>query len=36
MFFATFLNIIFIPILYVLVRTLIPGKRGGTEATAHA
>ena len=26
MFFATFLNVIFIPILYVLVRTLIPGK----------
>jgi HAE1 family hydrophobic/amphiphilic exporter-1 len=26
MFFATFLNILFIPILYVLVRTLIPGK----------
>ena len=36
MFFATFLNIIFIPILYVLVRTLIPGKRSGTGATAHA
>ena len=34
MFFATFLNIIFIPILYVLVRTLIPGKRG-TEVAAH-
>ena len=27
MLFATFLNIIFIPILYVLVRTLIPGGR---------
>jgi hydrophobic/amphiphilic exporter-1 (mainly G- bacteria), HAE1 family len=27
MFFATFLNILFIPILYVLVRTLIPGGR---------
>jgi HAE1 family hydrophobic/amphiphilic exporter-1 len=36
MFFATFLNILFIPILYVLVRTLIPGKRGGTEVAAHA
>ena len=36
MFFATFLNIIFIPILYVIVRTLIPGKRGGTEVAAHA
>ena len=37
MFFATFLNIIFIPILYVLVRTLIPGQaRRAREATAHA
>jgi len=36
MLFATFLNIIFIPILYVLVRTLIPGKRGGAQVTAHA
>jgi HAE1 family hydrophobic/amphiphilic exporter-1 len=36
MFFATFLNVVFIPILYVLVRTLIPGKRGGTEVAAHA
>jgi len=36
MFFATFLNIIFIPILYVLVRTLIPGKRTGREAAIHA
>ncbi len=35
MFFATFLNIIFIPILYVLVRTLIPGKRGGAEVAVH-
>jgi HAE1 family hydrophobic/amphiphilic exporter-1 len=26
MFFATFLNILFIPILYVLVRTVSPGK----------
>ncbi len=34
MLFATFLNVLFIPILYVLVRTLIPGKR--EEATAHA
>jgi HAE1 family hydrophobic/amphiphilic exporter-1 len=33
MFFATFLNILFIPILYVLVRTLIPGK---TTVPAHA
>ena len=32
MFFATFLNIMFIPILYVLVRTLIPGKRGDEAA----
>jgi HAE1 family hydrophobic/amphiphilic exporter-1 len=37
MFFATFLNIIFIPILYVLVRTLIPGgQRGAGEAPASA
>ena len=35
MFFATFLNIIFIPILYVLVRTLIPGA-SRSEAKAHA
>jgi HAE1 family hydrophobic/amphiphilic exporter-1 len=34
MLFATFLNIIFIPILYVLVRTLIPGTR--KEGAAHA
>ena len=36
MLFATFLNITFIPIFYVLVRTLIPGRRQGEEATAHA
>jgi HAE1 family hydrophobic/amphiphilic exporter-1 len=37
MFFATFLNILFIPILYVLVRTLFPGgRRDGAEAAAHA
>ena len=36
MFFATFLNLIFIPILYVLVRTLIPGGRRREEASAHA
>jgi HAE1 family hydrophobic/amphiphilic exporter-1 len=37
MFFATFLNIIFIPILYVIVRTLIPGgRRDRDEVTAHA
>jgi HAE1 family hydrophobic/amphiphilic exporter-1 len=37
MFFATFLNVIFIPILYVIVRTIVPGGRRGpdTEA-AHA
>jgi HAE1 family hydrophobic/amphiphilic exporter-1 len=29
MLFATFLNILFIPILYVLVRTAIPGRRAG-------
>jgi HAE1 family hydrophobic/amphiphilic exporter-1 len=35
MIFATFLNIMFIPILYVLVRTLIPGrKQEGTAAHA--
>jgi len=27
MLFATFLNIVFIPILYVIVRSLIPGRR---------
>jgi len=30
--FATFLNILFIPILYVLVRTLVPGGRRVTAA----
>ena len=36
MMFATFLNIVFIPVLYVLVRTVIPGRSsGGTEAPAH-
>jgi HAE1 family hydrophobic/amphiphilic exporter-1 len=35
MLFSTFLNIMFIPILYVIVRTLIPGKPGRAEA-AHA
>jgi HAE1 family hydrophobic/amphiphilic exporter-1 len=35
MLFATFLNIIFIPILYAIVRTLIPGRpHGASEATA--
>jgi hypothetical protein len=36
MLFATFLNIMFIPILYVLVRTLIPGTRAGSPEAAHA
>jgi HAE1 family hydrophobic/amphiphilic exporter-1 len=40
MVFATFLNIIFIPILYVLVRTIIPGRAhdgtGAEEANANA
>ena len=37
MLFATFLNIMFIPIFYVLVRTLIPGgRRDGGEVSAHA
>ena len=37
MFFATFLNVLFVPILYVIVRTLFPGKlRDRLEETAHA
>jgi HAE1 family hydrophobic/amphiphilic exporter-1 len=37
MLFATFLNIMFIPILYVLVRTLIPGRpHHAEEGAAHA
>jgi hydrophobic/amphiphilic exporter-1 (mainly G- bacteria), HAE1 family len=38
MLFATFLNIIFIPILYVIVRTIVPGRRGDGPApdAAHA
>ena len=37
MLFATFLNIMFIPLLYVLVRTLIPGRtRGAEEVEANA
>jgi len=37
MFFATFLNVIFIPVLYVIVRTLVPGGRHGRDAeTVHA
>jgi HAE1 family hydrophobic/amphiphilic exporter-1 len=36
MLFATFLNVVFIPILYVLVRTMIPGKTGRTGVEAHA
>jgi HAE1 family hydrophobic/amphiphilic exporter-1 len=36
MFFATFLNIVFIPILYVIVRTLIPGGHRQDEGIAHA
>jgi hydrophobic/amphiphilic exporter-1 (mainly G- bacteria), HAE1 family len=36
MLFATFLNIMFIPILYVLVRTLIPGRARTEEEGAHA
>ena len=37
MFLATFLNILLIPILYVLVRTVFPGgRRPGAEATADA
>jgi multidrug efflux pump len=37
---STFLSVIFIPVLYVLLRSLVPGRaRGGTapeEETAHA
>ena len=38
MLFATFLNVVFIPVLYSVVRWLIPGGRGhdGPEAAAHA
>jgi HAE1 family hydrophobic/amphiphilic exporter-1 len=36
MLFATFLNVIFIPILYVIVRTLIPGGRRDSQVTTHA
>jgi HAE1 family hydrophobic/amphiphilic exporter-1 len=37
MLFATFLNIMFIPVLYVLVRTLVPGRTADAgETTAHA
>ncbi len=34
MMFATFLNILFIPVLYVLVRTVIPGRPGGAPEGA--
>jgi hydrophobic/amphiphilic exporter-1 (mainly G- bacteria), HAE1 family len=37
MLFATFLNIVFIPVLYVIVRSLIPGgRRGGSADAVHA
>jgi multidrug efflux pump subunit AcrB len=36
MVFATFLNVVFIPVLYVVVRTLIPGRVGREEPVAHA
>jgi HAE1 family hydrophobic/amphiphilic exporter-1 len=32
MFVSTFLNIVFIPILYVVVRTIVPGRREGAAA----
>lgn len=36
MMFATFLNIVFIPILYIVVRSIVPGRaHGGEEARAH-
>jgi hypothetical protein len=34
MLFATFLNILLIPILYVLVRTMVPGGKHGSTATS--
>jgi HAE1 family hydrophobic/amphiphilic exporter-1 len=37
MMFATFLNVIFIPVLYAIVRTIVPGgRRGGETEQAHA
>ncbi|MBI2188105.1 MAG: multidrug efflux RND transporter permease subunit [Acidobacteria bacterium] len=36
MVFATFLNIVFIPVLYVVVRTLIPGRVEREETASHA
>jgi len=36
MVFATFLNIVFIPVLYVVVRGLIPGRSAREEAASHA
>jgi len=36
MVFATFLNIVFIPVLYVVVRTMIPGRVAREEAAGHA
>jgi hypothetical protein len=31
---STFLNVIFIPVLYVVVRTLVPGEPGRRSAAA--
>ncbi|MBI3050691.1 MAG: multidrug efflux RND transporter permease subunit [Acidobacteria bacterium] len=36
MVFATFLNIVFIPVLYVVVRTIVPGRVTREEAPTHA
>ena len=36
MVFATFLNVVFIPILYVVVRVLVPGRTSPVERTGHA
>jgi HAE1 family hydrophobic/amphiphilic exporter-1 len=36
MVFATFLNIVFIPVLYIVVRTMIPGQSAREEVPSHA
>ncbi len=36
MVFATFLNVVFIPVLYVVVRTLIPGRAATAAVAGHA
>jgi Cu/Ag efflux pump CusA len=32
---ATTLNLLFIPVLYVIVKSIFPGGRGKTEAVGH-